>query len=41
MVRESLKKKKLNIFVDRIYKKLTLVSSGMSVLYMGCVVSKG
>jgi len=39
MARESLKKQ-LNIFFDYIYKKLTLVSSGTSVLYIGCVVPK-
>jgi hypothetical protein len=32
------KSKKTNIFVDLIYKKCTLWSSGMSVLYIGCVV---
>ena len=36
MVRESLKK--INVFVDWIYKKSTLGSSGTSVLYIGCMV---
>jgi hypothetical protein len=31
-------KKKLNIFVDYIYKKCTVGSSGTSVLYTGCMV---
>ena len=38
MVTESLKKL-LNIFVDQIYKKCTVGSSGTSVLYIGCVVT--
>ena len=41
MARESLKKKKLNISVDQIYKKCILGSSGMPVLYIGCMVPKG
>ena len=40
MARESLKKQ-LNIFVDEIYKKCTLWSSGTPVLYIGCMVPKG
>ena len=36
MVRESLKK--INIFVDLIYKKSTVGRSGTSVLYIGCMV---
>jgi hypothetical protein len=36
MVRESLKKT-LHIFVDLIYKKHSLESSGTSVLYIGCL----
>ena len=39
MATESLKKK--NLFVDLIYKKCTLGSSGTSVLYIGCMVSRG
>jgi hypothetical protein len=40
MVIESLKKQ-LNIFVDWIYKKSTLGSSGTSVLYIRCMAPKG
>jgi hypothetical protein len=35
------KKKSLYTFVDYIYKKCTLGSSGMPVLYIGCMVPKG
>ena len=38
MAREILKKKKLNISVDYIYKKCTAGSSGTSVQYIGCMV---
>jgi len=40
MARESLIKQ-LNIFIDQIYIKRTVGSSGTSVLYIGCVVPKG
>ena len=40
MARESLKKQ-LNMFVDSIYKKSTVGSSDTSVLYIGCMVTKG
>jgi hypothetical protein len=33
--------KLLNIFVDNIYKKRNLASSGTPVLYIGCMVPKG
>jgi len=38
MAREGLKK--LNIFVDYIYKECNLGSSGTPVLYIGCMVHK-
>jgi len=38
---ESLINKLNNIFVDEIYKKLILESSGTPVLYTGCMVPKG
>ena len=34
-------KKQLNTFVDWIYQNCTVVSSGTSVLYIGCMVPKG
>jgi hypothetical protein len=37
----SKSKKKIIIFVDQIYKKHSLESSGTSVLYIGCLVPKG
>jgi len=40
MARESLKTK-LSIFVDQIYKKCTLESSGTPVLFIRCMVPKG
>jgi len=40
MVREILKKY-INISVDTIYKNSTVGVSGMSVLYIGCIVPKG